>query len=171
MKVQLTKCKLGYGGTKQEMERLLSDAEKISGIKYDISSYADIVSAIHVVQENMGITGTTAKEASETIQGSIASTKAAFSNLILAIGKGEGVKDAVKNVVSSAKDVVKNSLTAIKRIWKGFKEVAKVVAGMVIDGLKTALQDALKKLSTFAGPAKDALKSLQIRRASCRERV
>lgn len=63
---------LGYGGTKEEMQRLLIDAEKLSGIKYDISSYADIVDAIHVVQTEMGITGTTALEASTTIQGSVA---------------------------------------------------------------------------------------------------
>ena len=63
----LDNLKLGYGGTKEEMARLLKDAEKLSGVKYDLSSYADIVEAIHVVQENMGIAGTTAKEASETI--------------------------------------------------------------------------------------------------------
>ena len=67
--------KLGYGGTKTEMQRLLTDAEKISGIKYDISSYADIVDAIHVVQTEMGITGTTAKEAATTIEGSANSMK------------------------------------------------------------------------------------------------
>ena len=61
----LDNLKLGYGGTKEEMQRLLADAEKISGIKYDISSYADMVDAIHVIQTEMGITGTTAKEASE----------------------------------------------------------------------------------------------------------
>ena len=68
---------LVYGGTKEEMQRLLEDAEKISGIEYDISSYADIVDAIHVVQTEMGITGTTAKEASTTISGSVDSAKAA----------------------------------------------------------------------------------------------
>ena len=67
----LDNLKLGYGGTKEEMQRLLDDATKLSGVKYDISSYADIVDAIHVVQTEMGITGTTAKEASTTIEGSI----------------------------------------------------------------------------------------------------
>ena len=64
----LDNLKLGYGGTKEEMQRLLKDAEKLSGVKYDLSSYADIVDAIHVVQTEMGITGTTAREASTTIQ-------------------------------------------------------------------------------------------------------
>ena len=78
----LDNLKLGYGGTKEEMERLLEDAEKLSGIEYDISSYADIVEAIHVVQTEMGITGTTAKEASSTIQGSAISMKSAWKNLL-----------------------------------------------------------------------------------------
>ena len=78
----LDNLKLGYGGTKAEMERLLADAEKISGIKYDISSYADIVDAIHVVQTEMGITGTTAEEAASTIQGSFGMMKSAWQNLV-----------------------------------------------------------------------------------------
>lgn len=78
----LDNLKLGYGGTQAEMQRLLEDAEKISGIKYDISSYADIVDAIHVVQAEMGITGTTAKEAASTIQGSFGMVKAAWKNLV-----------------------------------------------------------------------------------------
>lgn len=71
----LDNLKLGYGGTKQEMERLLADAEKISGVKYDISSYADVVEAIHVMQESMDIAGTTAKEAEATISGSVNALK------------------------------------------------------------------------------------------------
>ncbi len=78
----LDNLKLGYGGTKEEMERLLTDAEKLSGVKYDISSYADIVDAIHVVQTEMGITGTTAKEAATTIQGSAKAMKSAWQNLL-----------------------------------------------------------------------------------------
>ena len=75
----LDNLKLGYGGTKQEMERLLADAEKISGVKYDISSYADVVEAIHVMQESMDIAGTTAKEAEATISGSVNALKSAVS--------------------------------------------------------------------------------------------
>ena len=67
----LDNLKLGYGGTKTEMERLLEDAGKISGIEYDVSSYADITQAIHVMQQSMGIAGTTSKKASTTIQGSL----------------------------------------------------------------------------------------------------
>ena len=75
--MMLDNLKLGYGGTRGEMERLLEDAEKLSGIHYDIDNLADIYNAIHVIQENLGITGTTAKEASETISGSMKSAKSA----------------------------------------------------------------------------------------------
>ena len=78
----LDNLKLGYGGTKDEMERLLADAEKLSGQKYDISNLNDVYQAIHVIQTNLGITGTTAKEASTTIQGSIKAVKSTFQNLI-----------------------------------------------------------------------------------------
>ena len=84
----LDNLKLGYGGTKEEMQRLLDDASKLSGIEYDISSYSDIVDAIHVVQNEMGITGTTAKEASSTISGSLASAKASWQNLLTGIADG-----------------------------------------------------------------------------------
>ena len=81
----LDNLKLGYGGTKEEMQRLLNDAEKLSGVHYDISSFADITQAIHVVQEEMGITGTTAEEAAKTIQGSLGMVKAAWQNLLIGL--------------------------------------------------------------------------------------
>lgn len=84
----LDNLKLGYGGTNEEMQRLLDDASKLSGIEYDISSYSDIVDAIHIVQNEMGITGTTAKEASSTISGSLASAKASWQNLLTGIADG-----------------------------------------------------------------------------------
>lgn len=88
----LDNLKLGYGGTKSEMERLLSDAEKLTGVKYDINNLGDVYSAIHAIQENLGITGTTAKEASQTFSGSFSAMKAAASNLMgnLALGKDIG---------------------------------------------------------------------------------
>ena len=79
----LDNLKLGYGGTKEEMQRLLEDAEAISGIHYDISSYGDIVDAIHVIQTEMGITGTTAEEAEETISGSVNAAKGAWHNWVM----------------------------------------------------------------------------------------
>jgi len=74
----LDNLKLGYGGTKEEMNRLLEDAEKLSGIRYDINNLKDVYEAIHIIQEELDITGTTSKEASTTIQGSAAAMKAAW---------------------------------------------------------------------------------------------
>ncbi len=89
----LDNLKLGYGGTKEEieMQRLLADAQKITGVKYDISNLSDVYSAIHVIQGELGITGTTAKEAASTFSGSLAAMKAASKNLIGAISLGQGI--------------------------------------------------------------------------------
>lgn len=78
----LDNLKLGYGGTKEEMLRLLADAEKLSGVHYGINNLSDVYNAIHVIQGELGITGTTAKEASSTLQGSAASMKPAWKNLL-----------------------------------------------------------------------------------------
>lgn len=88
----LDNLKLGYGGTKTEMQRLLADAQKLTGVKYDITNLSDVYSAIHAVQEELGVTGTTAKEASSTLTGSFNAMKAAFSNVLgnLALGEAMG---------------------------------------------------------------------------------
>lgn len=88
----LDNLKLGYGGTKEEMQRLLADAEKLTGVHYDISNLSDVYSAIHVIQENLDITGTTAKEAATTLSGSFASMKASFQNLMGSMALGENIK-------------------------------------------------------------------------------
>lgn len=125
----LDNLKLGYGGTKEEMQRLLADAEAISGIEYDISSYADIVDAIHVIQTEMGITGTTAKEASETISGSIASWKAAWDNLVMSIaGDGEQTPGQyIDAFVDSTKTMLDNILPRAEQILQG---VSSLISGM-----------------------------------------
>lgn len=113
----LDNLKLGYGGTKEEMERLLADAEKISGVKYDISNLNDVYGAIHVIQTELGYTGTTAKEASTTIQGSAASMKAAWSNLLTGLATDTGNFDKViANFVKSAKTTISNVLPVIQEI-------------------------------------------------------
>ena len=113
----LDNLKLGYGGTKTEMERLLKDAEKISGIKYDISNLNDVYSAIHVIQTEMGITGTTAKEASSTIQGSIGMLKASLENLVTGFGDANAnMSELAQNVVDSFGSVVTNLMPVIQNI-------------------------------------------------------
>lgn len=125
----LDNLKLGYGGTKEEMQRLLDDAEKLSGQKFDLSSYADIVDAIHVVQTEMGITGTTAKEASETISGSLASAKSAWSNLVTGIADDDAnFGQLISNFVDSATTAASN---IIPRIEVALNGAAKLIEGLV----------------------------------------
>ena len=87
----LDNLKLGYGGTKEEMKRLLADAEKLSGIHYDLENLSDVYSAIHVIQEDLDITGTTAKEAATTFSGSMAAMKAAGKNVLASLALGEDI--------------------------------------------------------------------------------
>ena len=119
----LDNLKLGYGGTKTEMERLLKDAEKISGVKYDISNLSDVYEAIHVIQKEMNITGTTAKEASKTIEGSVNSMKSAWENWLTAIGSGseKDIQKTTKALTKSISNVGKNALPVIKNVLKSMK--------------------------------------------------
>ena len=125
----LDNLKLGYGGTKQEMERLLEDAEKLSGIHYDISNLNDVYSAIHVIQEELDITGTTAKEASTTIQGSAAAMKAAWQNMLVGIADENADFDTlINNLVESVSTFGENILPRIEIALKG---VGKLISGLV----------------------------------------
>ena len=132
--------KLGYGGTKEEMQRLLEDAEKISGIEYDISSYADIVDAIHVVQTEMDITGTTAQEASTTIQGSLSSMKGAWKNLLTGVADDNADFDGlVNNFVDSLVGVGENIIPRINTVIKGLTQLitkaSETIIPMVVETL------------------------------------
>lgn len=141
----LDNLKLGYGGTKEEMKRLLSDAEKLSGQKFDLSSYADIVQAIHIVQENMGIAGTTAKEASETISGSIGMTKAAWENLVAGISNPDAdIGALISDLVSSAGTAIGNLFPVIETALTGL--------GETVTQLAPQLSDTIISLVTTAAP-------------------
>lgn len=127
----LDNLKLGYGGTKQEMERLLEDATKLSGVEYNMESYADIVQAIHVIQEEMGVAGTTAKEATETIDGSLKMVKASWENLIAGLGKEDadisGLMDKLQNSIfgtDSEKGFLDNLLPRVEKVVSGVQEFA-----------------------------------------------
>lgn len=145
----LDNLKLGYGGTKEEMQRLLADAEKISGIKYDISSYADIVDAIHVVQNEMGITGTTAKEASSTISGSLSSMKGAWQNLLT--GMGDDTQDfgaLVDQFVSSVDTVGANLLPRIEIVLGGVVKLVQGLAPKIIEKIPELVSQLLPSIIT-----------------------
>ena len=147
----LDNLKLGYGGTKEEMQRLLTDAQKISGIEYDISSYADIVDAIHVVQEEMGIAGTTAKEAGETISGSIAATKSAWSNLVTGIADENADLDGlVNNLIESIITVAGNIGPRLEVILSGIGMLGEKMAPLIAEGLSTAVEKAPEFLTAAA---------------------
>ena len=154
----LDNLKLGYGGTKSEMERLVEDAEKLnSSFKAqrdengDLAlSYADVVDAIHIVQTEMGITGTTAKEASTTIQGSFNSMKAAWKNLLIAFGSGEDVKGAIDNLVSTAKTYVTNLIPVIKTALTGIADFVKEVGPLIVEELPGLIQELLPELLNAA---------------------
>lgn len=145
----LDNLKLGYGGTKEEMQRLLEDAEKLSGQKFDLSSYADIVDAIHVVQTEMGITGTTAKEAATTIQGSVNMTKAAWKNLVVGIADDTQDFDVlVNNFVDSVTTAGENILPRVEIALKGVgtlvEKLAPIVAKTVPNIVSTTLPSMIK---------------------------
>ena len=112
----LDNLKLGYGGTKSEMERLLRDAEKISGVHYDISNLDDVYSAIHVIQTEIGITGTTQKEAAQTITGSIAMVKAAYKDFIGNLALGKDVTPQMQALIDSIVTAAKNLIPAILNV-------------------------------------------------------
>ena len=138
----LDNLKLGYGGTKSEMERLLADAEAISGVHYDIESYADVVEAIHVIQDEMGITGTTAKEAAETISGSVASAKSAWSNMVV------GIADENQDFEKLASDFLDSAATAAENI---IPRIGTIIGGMgkLVESMSSVLGDIVTSIVAY----------------------
>lgn len=120
----LDNLKLGYGGTRSEMERLLADAEKLTGVKYDINNLSDVYSAIHAIQGQIGITGTTAKEAEKTFTGSFSAMKASASNLLGNLALGEDIKPSLEQLFSTTQTFfVGNFLPMLGNIFKGFGDI------------------------------------------------
>ena len=155
------------------MERLLKDAEKLTGKKYDVSSYADIVEAIHAIQTEMGITGTTAKEGTETIEGSLNTLKGAWENMLLTIGSGElneSMEGSIEALVKAVRNYLKNLVPVVKRSINGFAKFVGQLAPQIIKELpgvwkkvsayiKHGIVPALAKTisSAFGGNSKDAM--------------
>ena len=154
----LDNLKIGYGGTKEEMQRLLEDAEKISGIEYDISSYADIVDAIHVVQTEIGITGTTAKEASTTIQGSLSSMKGAWENLLTGIADDNAnFKTLTEQFVDSIVTVGENIIPRINIVIQGLTQLITETSQTIIP---LAVQILLENLPSVVAAGMDLIIAL-----------
>lgn len=141
----LDNLKLGYGGTQEEMKRLLSDAEKLTGQRYDISSFADITQAIHAIQTQMDITGTTAKEASTTISGSWGSLKAAFENTLVGLTTGGDMFDqSLDALINTAVTFGQNIIPAIKGALSGI--------GYLIEGLAPVIGETIPPLINDLAP-------------------
>ena len=137
----LDNLKLGYGGTKEEMERLLADATAISGIEYDISSYADVVDAIHVIQESMGIAGAAAAEAEPTIEASLNSKKAAIDNLVVGFGNADAnIEQLCGNVVDAFQDVLTNITPVIENIIAALPTALNAILATLVELLPTLLE-------------------------------
>lgn len=120
----LDNLKLGYGGTQSEMQRLLKDASKISGIKYDINNLSDVYEAIHVIQGQLDITGTTAKEAASTFSGSLAAMKAAGQNVLASLSLGEDIAPALNGLMGTVVAFVQNNaIPMVLNILKGIPEI------------------------------------------------
>ena len=152
----LDNLKLGYGGTKEEMERLISDANKVkeaNGEMADLSidSFADIVEAIHIIQTEMGITGTTAEEASTTIQGSVNSMKAAWQNLLVGIADDSQDFDALMDqFVDSVGTAASNILPRIQTILSGIGKLVTELAPIIAEALPTLITSVLPDLLNAA---------------------
>jgi len=142
---------LGFAGTKEGMEELLAKATELSGVEYDIGSYADIVNAIHVVQTEMGITGTTAEEAASTISGSLASMKAAWANLLTGVASGNAdIGSLTSNLMASVKTFGSNLLPVVKTALKGLAEVVRDLAPEIAAELPGLVADLAPDLVAAA---------------------
>ena len=148
----LDNLKLGYGGTKTEMERLLSNAEKLTGVHYDISNLSDVYNAIHVIQENLGITGTTAKEAATTIDGAISMTKASWENLMTGMADSEqDIGPLLTQFTSSIGTLAENIVPKIKQTFdalpQALVQVVPQLIKIVIDLAPSLINAAMTLIS------------------------
>ena len=143
----LDNLKLGYGGTKSEMERLLKDATKLTGVKYDINNLADVYNAIHAVQGELGITGTTAKEASETLAGSLASMKASFTNLLGAMSIGDDIGPQLEALATTTSTWLFGNF--IPMVTQILGNVPQLIMGVFETGLPLFIEEGGKLLTSL----------------------
>lgn len=167
----LDNLKLGYGGTKTEMERLLADAEKISGVKYDISNLGDVYSAIHVIQGELGLTGVAASEAQSTLTGSFGAMKAAASNLLGGLALGEDIKVPMQQLITSAGNFLFGNFlpmvgnvfaTLPSAIGSAISTAAPTLmekAPELISNLVTGIQNAIPQLMAFGSNIINTIKT------------
>lgn len=146
----LDNLKLGYGGTKTEMERLLADAEKLTGIHYDISNLGDVYSAIHAVQQELGLTGVAAGEAQTTLTGSFGAMKAAWENTLAALTTGEGLEAALSNLTTSVGAFLNNVLSMLGELAPQIPEFMMGLAQVIIDNAPTLIASGVEMVLQLA---------------------
>ena len=149
----LDNLKLGYGGTKQEMERLLNDAQKLTGVKYDINNLSDVYNAIHAIQENLDITGTTAKEAASTFSGSFESMKAAAQNVLGKLALGENILPSLHALLKTTSTFLfDNFLPMIGNVFSGLglvltEGISQIASQLFGDAFGSAVFDQLARVT------------------------
>ena len=149
----LDNLKLGYGGTKQEMERLLNDAQKLTGVKYDINNLSDVYNAIHAIQENLDITGTTAKEAASTFSGSFESMKAAAQNVLGKLALGENILPSLHALLKTTSTFLfDNFLPMVGNIFSGLglvltEGISQIASQLFGDAFGSAVFDQLARVT------------------------
>lgn len=167
----LDNLKIGYGGTKEEMERLLADAAKLQKTKlgididYDISKFSDIVDAIHVIQEDMGITGTTAKEAATTIQGSISTMQGAWQNLMTGIADptqdfDKLLGDVIDSVVTVSNNLMPRIMAVLPQMATGITELTENLLPLIPDTLEQMLPSVIEGANSLIAALLDTLSSI-----------
>lgn len=158
----LDNLKLGYGGTKSEMERLLADAEKISGVHYDLSNLNDVYSAIHVIQGELGITGTTALEASTTISGSIGMVKAAAQDLMANLALGNNVMPQIQNLTNSIITAAQNVIPAVANVIAGAIPALLQIIVSIAPTILSAIGDIINQIAMYIGESgPDMMENIQ----------
>ena len=149
----LDNLKLGYGGTKQEMERLLNDAQKLTGVKYDINNLSDVYNAIHAIQENLDITGTTAKEAASTFSGSFESMKAAAQNVLGKLALGENILPSLHALLKTTSTFLfDNFLPMVGNVLSGLglvltEGISQIASQLFGDAFGSAVFDQLSRVT------------------------
>ena len=161
----LDNLKLGYGGTQKEMERLLADASKLSGVKYKIENFSDIIEAIHVIQDNQGIAGTTAAEAEKTISGSVNAAKAAWKNLLSGLADGEQdidqlVSNLSETVLTAAQNIVPRLQTMAPRLVQAVQTLVSTLGPQLPGIINTILPGMVEAATTLITGLADVLPDL-----------
>lgn len=161
----LDNLKLGYGGTQKEMERLLEDASKLSGVKYNISNFSDIIEAIHVIQEQQGIAETTANEAATTISGSLGMVKGAWGNLLSGLMDGNQdidqlVGNLTDSVLTAADNIIPRLQTSAPRLVQAVQTLVSTLAPQLPGIINSILPGMVEAATTLIGGLADVLPDL-----------